>query len=170
MSARLVETPFAETLATRLRSSATAECEFYWLGQAGFVIEGAGRRIAIDPYLSNTLAAKADESMDAGQTDVAITNYRAALAQYTQNLRASEGLSNALTAKGLSAAGDTNNESAIVYFDEAIKFDKQNDVAYAKLGDIYRANGHPEKAVPNYERAVQLNPAYTELNLSLIHI
>jgi L-ascorbate metabolism protein UlaG (beta-lactamase superfamily) len=58
VSARLVETPFAETLATRLRSSPTAECEFYWLGQAGFVIEGAGRRIAIDPYLSNTLAAK----------------------------------------------------------------------------------------------------------------
>ena len=58
MSARLVETPFAETLATRLRLAPTAECRLYWLGQAGFFIEGNGRRIAIDPYLSNTLAAK----------------------------------------------------------------------------------------------------------------
>jgi L-ascorbate metabolism protein UlaG (beta-lactamase superfamily) len=30
----------------------------YWLGQAGFVIETGGRRIVIDPYLSNTLEAK----------------------------------------------------------------------------------------------------------------
>ncbi|WP_241014657.1 MBL fold metallo-hydrolase [Burkholderia sp. Ac-20379] len=30
----------------------------YWLGQAGFVIEGAGRRLLIDPYLSDSLARK----------------------------------------------------------------------------------------------------------------
>ncbi|WP_414441074.1 MBL fold metallo-hydrolase [Burkholderia sp. 22PA0106] len=30
----------------------------YWLGQAGFVIEGAGRRLLIDPYLSDSLANK----------------------------------------------------------------------------------------------------------------
>ncbi|MEX3013987.1 MBL fold metallo-hydrolase [Gymnodinialimonas hymeniacidonis] len=29
-----------------------------WLGQAGFLIEGAGQRIIIDPYLSNSLAEK----------------------------------------------------------------------------------------------------------------
>lgn len=30
----------------------------YWLGQAGFVIEGAGVRVLIDPYLSDSLARK----------------------------------------------------------------------------------------------------------------
>jgi L-ascorbate metabolism protein UlaG (beta-lactamase superfamily) len=30
----------------------------WWLGQAGFLIEMAGRRIVIDPYLSDSLAAK----------------------------------------------------------------------------------------------------------------
>ena len=30
----------------------------YWLGQAGFVIDGAGRRLVIDPYLSDSLAEK----------------------------------------------------------------------------------------------------------------
>jgi L-ascorbate metabolism protein UlaG (beta-lactamase superfamily) len=30
----------------------------HWLGQAGFVIDGAERRLVIDPYLSNSLAEK----------------------------------------------------------------------------------------------------------------
>jgi L-ascorbate metabolism protein UlaG (beta-lactamase superfamily) len=30
----------------------------WWLGQAGFALEAGGRRILIDPYLSNSLAAK----------------------------------------------------------------------------------------------------------------
>lgn len=30
----------------------------YWLGQAGFVIDGGGRRLVIDPYLSDSLAEK----------------------------------------------------------------------------------------------------------------
>src|SRR5262249_18583760 len=31
---------------------------FFWLGQAGFLIEGAERRLLIDPYLSDSLAQK----------------------------------------------------------------------------------------------------------------
>jgi L-ascorbate metabolism protein UlaG (beta-lactamase superfamily) len=31
---------------------------FWWLGQAGFAIEHTGRRLLIDPYLSDTLAVK----------------------------------------------------------------------------------------------------------------
>lgn len=30
----------------------------YWLGQAGFVIDGGGKRLVIDPYLSNSLGKK----------------------------------------------------------------------------------------------------------------
>ena len=30
----------------------------YWLGQAGFVFQAGGRRLLIDPYLSDTLADK----------------------------------------------------------------------------------------------------------------
>ncbi len=66
------------------------------------IIAAANRKIA----LSNTLTAKAEEFLDNNQTDLAITNYRDALVQYPQNKRASEGLSNALTAKGLDVAGD----------------------------------------------------------------
>ena len=113
---------------------------------------------------SNTLTVKAEGFLDADQVDQAITNYRAALVQYAKNTRASDGLSNALTAKGITVAGDANNIAAATYFEEAIKYDKQNDVAYAKLGALYDKAGQNDKAVANYEKAVALNPEYTSLH------
>ncbi|KQT43192.1 MBL fold metallo-hydrolase [Aureimonas sp. Leaf454] len=49
-----------ESLAARLSRSpaATAGVDLFWLGQAGFLLEAAGRRILIDPYLSDSLGAK----------------------------------------------------------------------------------------------------------------
>jgi len=58
MAARLVETPFVETLARRLHAPVGSDATLYWLGQAGFLIEIAGLRVVIDPYLSDTLATK----------------------------------------------------------------------------------------------------------------
>lgn len=58
MPARLVQqkrpAPLAEILAA---PSGNARC-LYWLGQAGFVIEAEGKRLVIDPYLSDSLAEK----------------------------------------------------------------------------------------------------------------
>ncbi len=113
--------------------------------------------------LSNTLTAKADGFLDKDQTDLAITNYRAALIQNPKNERASGGLSNALTAKGIEVAGDNNDVAAVPYFTEAAKLDDKNDVAFAKLGSIYDANGDRDKAIVNYERAVAINPDYGTL-------
>ncbi len=113
--------------------------------------------------MSNTLTAKAETFLDNNQTDAAIKNYRDALIQNPKNTRASDGLSNALTAKGIEVAGDANNTAATIYFDEAVKYDKQNDVAYAKLGSIYDANGQKDMAVVSYEKAVAINPDYSLL-------
>lgn len=130
-------------------------------------VAAANRRIA----LSNTLTVKADGFLDNDQTDLAITNYRAALVQNPRNPRASEGLSNALTGKGIDVAGDNNNEAAIVFFDEAVKLDPKNDVAYAKLAAIYDAKGVNDKAIANYEKALGLNPEYSMLYapLAMVH-
>jgi L-ascorbate metabolism protein UlaG (beta-lactamase superfamily) len=50
---------FEGTLAGRLRETRDDYgLRFYWLGQAGFLIAGEGRRIVIDPYLSDSLAEK----------------------------------------------------------------------------------------------------------------
>lgn len=50
--------PFAGSLAEQLVGEVRPGSRIYWLGQAGFIIEMAGYRIIIDPYLSNSLAEK----------------------------------------------------------------------------------------------------------------
>jgi tetratricopeptide (TPR) repeat protein len=113
--------------------------------------------------LSNTLTAKADGFLEKNQTDAAITNYRAALVQNPKNKHAAEGLSDALTAKGIETAGDNNDGSAIPIFEEAVKWDQKNDAAYAKLGSLYDSKGEKAKAIANYEKAVAANAEYSTL-------
>ncbi|MEO8573849.1 MAG: tetratricopeptide repeat protein, partial [Pyrinomonadaceae bacterium] len=108
--------------------------------------------------LSNTLTAKADIFLESKQTDQAIATYREALKNNSKNEDAKSGLSDALVAKGIDAAGDTNNMSAAVYLDEAVTLDPKNDVAYAKLGDLYDAGNDSAKARLNYEKALEINP------------
>lgn len=50
---------FDGCLAGRLAAAPSDESvRFYWLGQAGFLVTAAGRRIVVDPYLSDSLAEK----------------------------------------------------------------------------------------------------------------
>src|SRR5215203_3407140 len=107
---------------------------------------------------ANTLTAKADALLESKQTDQAIATYREALKNNPKDEDARSGLSDALLAKGIDAAGDTNNISAAVYFDEAVTLDPKNDVAYARLGDLYDAKNDSTKARFNYERALEINP------------
>jgi L-ascorbate metabolism protein UlaG (beta-lactamase superfamily) len=58
MAGRLVETAFDDQLADRLTVPPAEGVRFYWLGQAGFVLEMGGRRLVVDPYLSDSLAEK----------------------------------------------------------------------------------------------------------------
>lgn len=39
-------------------ATSSRDIRFWWLGQAGFALEHAGRRILLDPYLSDSLATK----------------------------------------------------------------------------------------------------------------
>ncbi|RCW87234.1 MBL fold metallo-hydrolase [Paracoccus lutimaris] len=55
---RLTETPLPAPLAQILAQPPGGALRLFWLGQAGFVIEGGGRRAVIDPYLSDSLAQK----------------------------------------------------------------------------------------------------------------
>ena len=50
--------PFDQPLAEKLAAGAGDGVSLYWLGQAGFVIDADGKRIVIDPYLSDSLAVK----------------------------------------------------------------------------------------------------------------
>lgn len=55
---RLTETPLPAPLAQIMAQPPGNALRLFWLGQAGFVIEGSGRRAVIDPYLSDSLAEK----------------------------------------------------------------------------------------------------------------
>ncbi|WBU61618.1 MBL fold metallo-hydrolase [Paracoccus albus] len=55
---RLSEQPLERPLREVLAQPPGEGLRLFWLGQAGFVIDGAGRRVVIDPYLSNSLAEK----------------------------------------------------------------------------------------------------------------
>ncbi|YBV94935.1 MBL fold metallo-hydrolase (plasmid) [Phyllobacteriaceae bacterium JZ32] len=58
MAGRLRERPFGGALAGALAGRPGSNPTLYWLGQAGFVVDIAGRRLVIDPYLSDFLASK----------------------------------------------------------------------------------------------------------------
>ena len=58
MSADLTATAFAGDLRTRLALPRERRPAFYWLGQAGFVLDTGPYRLVIDPYLSDSLAEK----------------------------------------------------------------------------------------------------------------
>jgi tetratricopeptide (TPR) repeat protein len=123
----------------------------------------ARRRIA----LSNTLTANADKMLDNKQTDQAIATYREALKQNPKNTDASLGLSDALTAKGIEAAGDSNNIAGAVFLEEAVHANSNNSAAYAKLGEIYDTNDLRDKAIASYEAALKLNSGLTAIYVPL---
>ena len=113
--------------------------------------------------LANTLASRADGLLEKGEVDRAIVDYRESLRLVPTHANAKAGLSEALTAKGIETAGDTGNNAAVPFLTEAISLDASNDVAYAKLGEIYDANNDSAKARINYEKALQLNPELASL-------
>jgi len=55
---RLTERPFDAPLREVLAAPPGEPVQLYWLGQAGFVVEGGRCRVVIDPYLSDFLAEK----------------------------------------------------------------------------------------------------------------
>lgn len=55
---RLVERHLDNPLPALLRAPPGNDVRLHWLGQAGFVLDGAGNRVVIDPYLSDSLAQK----------------------------------------------------------------------------------------------------------------
>lgn len=57
-AARLRETDLDRPLVETLERRPAGGLRLYWLGQAGFVIDCGGKRLVIDPYLSNSLAEK----------------------------------------------------------------------------------------------------------------
>ena len=117
--------------------------------------------------LSNTLTARADAMMDKGDVAGAAVNYREALKANPKNADAAGSLSDALTVQGIELAGNDGNEAGVAPLEEAIKYDPNNSIAFAKLGEIYDAKNDTAKAILNYEKAVALDPGLTSVFMPL---
>jgi len=114
---------------------------------------------------SNTFAAAGETQMEAGDVTAAVTSFRSSLKLNPKNAEALAGLSDALTMKGIEAAGGNNNEAAVAMFDEAAKLNPKNEIAFMKLGEIHDANGRNTLAVANYEKALAIDPELSSLYL-----
>ena len=71
---------------------------------------------------------------------------------------------------GISAYSNANYTKAIEYYNNAIKMDPNNGIAYNNLGNVYfRGLSKPNIALTYYEKATQVEPSYNYgwLNLAL---
>lgn len=116
---------------------------------------------------SNALAAKGEAQLDRGELDSAIASFRESLKLNPKNSEAVDGLSDALTAKGIEIAGADNNEAALKILGEAVTIDPKNAVAYAKIGEIHDSNGRNANAIANYEKVLSIDPAFTAVLLPI---
>lgn len=116
---------------------------------------------------SNTFAAKGETQLDAGDINGAITSFRESIKYNAKNTEAINGLSEALTAKGIETAGDANNEAALPFLNEAVKLDSKNEAAFAKIGEIHDSKGRNAEAIANYEKALAIDANFTSVYLPL---
>ncbi len=104
---------------------------------------------------------------DRDEVDKSIDAYRTAIDLDAKNTDAKLGLSDALASKGGGLLSTDNTREARLLFDEAIKLNDKNSVAFSGLGEIYDALNDDDKAILSYEKALALNADLTELYSSL---
>lgn len=114
--------------------------------------------------LSNTLAAAGEKQMESGDIAAATASFRNSLKANPKNVEAKSGLSEALTVTGMTTA-DIDENAAVPYFEEAVKLDPKNEVAFTKLGEIHDARGRNAQAIVNYEKALAIDPQISSLYL-----
>ncbi len=101
------------------------------------------------------------------EIEKSIAAYREAIDLDETNNDAKLGLSDALATKGNNLLETDKTQQARTLFDDAIKLNAKNSVAYSGLGEIYDASNEDDKAIVNYEKALALDSGLTELNAPL---
>jgi tetratricopeptide (TPR) repeat protein len=97
------------------------------------------------------------------EIDKSIEFYREAIDLDANNLDAQLGLSDALAIKASNLLEADKTREARGLFEEALKLNDKNSVAYSGLGEIYDAGNDDAKALINYEKALALDADLTEL-------
>ncbi len=105
--------------------------------------------------------------MDRDNYDQAIDVFREALTLDSGNARARMGLSEALAFKGNELLAADSLALAEKFFSEALTYNDRNAPAYFGLAEINSDGGEVDIATENYERALQVDAALTEIYLPL---
>lgn len=150
----------AQLTATRKKKTAAAQARRTQLAKA------RAKALAAKIKLSNTLTARGEDQLEMGEIAAATASFREALKANPKNVDAAKGLSEALTATGIETA-NLSQDAALPYFNEAVKYDARNEVAFAKLGEINDAAGKNQLAITNYEKALTIDPELSTLYLPL---
>jgi len=157
---------YRERLNAQIAANRKKRAEAAKARQAAIAKARARERLA-KLKLSNTLAAAAEKKMETGDIAGAIVDYRGSLKANPKNAESISGLSEALTATGIQAAGDSFDESAVPLLEEAVKLDPKNEVAFTKLAEIHDAKGRNTLAITNYEKALTIDPQLSAVFLPL---
>ncbi len=99
--------------------------------------------------------------------DQAINFFREATTLDPKNKKASDGLSEVLALKGNDVLLTDAPDMARTFFEEALKINNKNAPAYYGLGEVYSALDDDEKAISNYEKALQNDSELTEIYVPL---
>jgi tetratricopeptide (TPR) repeat protein len=116
---------------------------------------------------AETIAASADVFAEQGDIESAGQYYEDALEIDPTNKTAQTGYSELLTKRGDSSVIEGNFLQAKTFYEEAIKLNDKNAGGYAGLGQVYDALDQSEPAITNFEKALQLDSALTEIHYPL---
>ncbi len=129
-----------------------------------------GNAAAARNRLSETLTAKAVALLENKETDKAIETYKNALKNNPQNQNAKFGLSDAYVVKGDETLAANGGDKAKIFYQEAVKLDDSNYAAYANLAQVFEEMKLNDDALANYEKALKINPAASELFIPVANL
>lgn len=128
-------------------------------------LPGVGRMTPIET--AKVFAGVGEYYIDKEEVDKAIEIFREAATLDANNKDAQSGLSEALALKGNQLLTDEKSETAIRFFEESIKYNPKNAVAFYGLGEVYDELNKEDDALANYEKALSFDKDLTEIYVPL---
>lgn len=105
--------------------------------------------------------------VDKNDLDNSISFFRESVDLDSKNIKAKQGLSEVLAAKGNELLVADKASTAKAFFLEAVKIDPKNSAAYFGLGEVYSELDQSKEAIKSFEDALASNSKLTEIFVPL---